>query len=79
MEAAASLFVNLLPQLLDGEPLKGTLISEINQQRNPYAGYPFLNLQNEADEMVVGRRFSAACYVEESFPSVIYLFGPEIS
>jgi ADP-ribosylglycohydrolase len=73
MEAAASLVVDLLLKLLDGEPLKETLISEIKKQRSPFAGYPFLNWLNEADEMVVGRRFSTACYVEESVPSIIYL------
>ena len=73
MEAAASLVVDLLLQLLDGKPLKETLMSEIKTQRSPFVGYPFLNWMNEADEMVVGRRFSTACYVEESVTSVIYL------
>jgi ADP-ribosylglycohydrolase len=73
MEAAASLVVELLLQLLDGEPLQEALISQIREQRSPFAGYPFLKWLDEEDETVVGRRFSTACYVEESVPSVIYL------
>jgi hypothetical protein len=73
MEAAASLFVDLLLYLLDGKPLKETLMSEMKTQQSPFAGYPFLNWLNEADEMVVGRRFSTACYVEDSVPSCMKL------
>jgi ADP-ribosylglycohydrolase len=48
-------------------------MAEMEKQRSPFAGYPFLKWLDEEDELVVGRRFSTACYVEESVPSVIYL------
>lgn len=73
MEGAVSLLAELLLQILDGIPLKEVLMEEIGEQRSPLAGYPFPKWLDEADEWVVGRRFSTACYVEESVPSVIYL------
>jgi len=48
-------------------------MTEIEKKRSPFVRYPFLEWLDEADELVVGRRFSTACYVEESVPSVIYL------
>ena len=73
MEGAASLLAGLLLRVLNGLPLKEALVVEIGKQQSPFAGYPFLKWLDEADEWVVGRRFSTACYVEESVPSVIYL------
>ena len=73
MEGAASLLTGLLLQILKGRPLKDVLLTEIEGQRSPFAGYPFLKWLDQADELVVGRRFSTACYVEESIPSVLYL------
>jgi ADP-ribosyl-[dinitrogen reductase] hydrolase len=73
MEGAASLLIDILLEVLDGAPLKDVLDEGIQGQQSPFLGYPFLNWLDEADELVVGRRFSTACYVEESVPSVIYL------
>ena len=73
MEGAASLLADLLLQILNGIPLKEALMNEIGKNQSPFARYPFLKWLHEPDEMVVGRRLSTACYVEESVPSVIYL------
>jgi ADP-ribosyl-[dinitrogen reductase] hydrolase len=73
MEAAAVLFAELLLQILNGIPLREALMTEAEKKRSPFVRYPFLKWLDEADELVVGRRFSTACYVEESVPSVIYL------
>ena len=73
MEGAASLLVDLLLQILQGHPLQEVLLTEVERQRSPFAAYPFLKLLDQSDELVVGRRFSTACYVEDSVPSVLYL------
>lgn len=73
MEGALSLLAELLLQILDGRPFIEVLKEEIGEQRSPFAGYPFLKWLDKTDELVVGRRFSTACYVQESVPSVIYL------
>jgi ADP-ribosylglycohydrolase len=73
MEGPASLLIDILLEVLDGAPLKDVLDEGIQRQQSPFLGYPFLKWLDEADELVVGRRFSTACYVEESVPSVIYL------
>jgi ADP-ribosylglycohydrolase len=73
MEDAASLLTEVLLHTLKGIPLKEALVTEIGKNRSPFTKYPFLKWLEEADEIVVGRRFSTACYVEESVPSVMYL------
>jgi len=73
MEEAASLLVDLLLQILQGDPLQTVLIREVERQQSPFAGYPFLKWLDQADDLVVGGRFSTACYVEDSVPSVFYL------
>jgi ADP-ribosylglycohydrolase len=73
MEAAASLLIEILLQVPGGTPLKDVLIRVIQEQGTPFSAHAFLRWLEEADELVVGRRFSTACYVEESVPSVIYL------
>ena len=66
-------FDELLLQVLDDKPLKEALIEQIGGQRSPCAGYPFLKWLKEADDLVVGRRISTECYVEQSVPAAIYL------
>jgi ADP-ribosyl-[dinitrogen reductase] hydrolase len=73
MEGATVFLADLLVQILNRMPLKEALMTEIGRKRSPFARYPFLKWLDEADEVVVGSRFSTACYVEESVPSVIYL------
>jgi len=73
MEQSALFFAELLLELFEGIPLKEALVTAIARQRNPFVAYPFLKWLDEADDFVVGRRFSTACYVEDSVPSIIYL------
>jgi ADP-ribosylglycohydrolase len=73
MATAAELLVNLLIELLSGRPLREALLEQIRNQRNPFYGHPFREWLGESDDVVVGRRLSTACYVEDSVPSVIYL------
>lgn len=73
MEAGASLLVRVLLAVLGGNPLKDVLLQGIESQDSPYWGHPFLKWLEEPDEMVIGRRLSPACYVDDSVPAVIYL------
>ncbi len=73
MEAAASLLTDILLEVLHGVPLKNVLVGAIREQQSPFSDHPFLKWLDESDERVVGGRFSTACYVEESVPSVLYL------
>jgi ADP-ribosylglycohydrolase len=73
MEAAAQLLVWLLLEVLGGRDLYSALIGAIQDQRSMFLAYPFLQWLDQHDEMVVGRRFSTACYVEHSVPAVVYL------
>jgi len=82
METAGCLIIDILLKVLNGRPLKAVILAEIEAQRNPLLGHPFVKLLDEPDERVIGPRFSPACYVEDSVPAVVYLAlkyhdGPE--
>ena len=73
MEAAAQLLVSILVEVLQGRSLYDALMGAIQEQRSPFLAHPFLQWLDQPDEMVVGRHFSTACYVEHSVPAVVYL------
>jgi len=73
MRDAANLFVDLLLPLLGGGFVGPVLEEQLAAQRNPLLGHPFSRWLAEADETVVGRRLSTACYVEHAVPAVVYL------
>jgi ADP-ribosylglycohydrolase len=73
METAGSLFIDILLKVLNGAPLKETIVAEIEKQQNPLVGHPFIKWLDDPDDWVVGPRFSTACYVEDSIPAVVYL------
>jgi ADP-ribosylglycohydrolase len=73
MEAAAQLLVRVLVEVLGGRSLYDALLGEIQEQRSPFLAYPFVKWLKQPDEVVVGHRFSTACYVEDSIPAVVYL------
>jgi len=73
MRTAANLVVDLLLDLFAGTPLKQVLSEHIAAQKNPLLGHPFGKWIEAPDEVVVGRRLSTACYVEDAVPAVVYL------
>ncbi|MGA6926863.1 MAG: ADP-ribosylglycohydrolase family protein, partial [Desulfosarcina sp.] len=62
----------LLP-VLNGASLRDTLVDKIERQDNPLVGFPFFRWLKDPDEVVIGRRLSSACYVEDALPAIIYL------
>lgn len=73
MEEAANLFINILLSVLNGGSLRDEIIKVIGSELLPFEVDDFLKWLKQADEEIVGGRFSAACYVQESIPSVLYL------
>jgi len=73
MVKAGSLVIDLLLKVFDGTPLKEAVVAEIEKQQHPLVGHPFIKWLDDPDDWVIGRRFSTACYVEDSIPSVVYL------
>jgi ADP-ribosyl-[dinitrogen reductase] hydrolase len=73
MRKAAEVLIPLLLETLSGRPLREILVHQIQEQKNPLYGFPYLRWLDEPDEVVVGRHLSTACYVEDSVPSVLYL------
>ncbi len=73
METAGSLMIELLLQVLDGTSLKSAILDQLEAQKNPLLGYPFLKWLDDPDDWVIGPRFSTACYVEDAVPAVLYL------
>ena len=73
MADAASLLIELLLRVLEGKPLQNAILEEIEKQRTPLVGHAFVKWLDHPDDMIVGPRFSTACYVEDSVPAVLYL------
>lgn len=73
MATAGFLMIDLLLKVLNGIPLKAAILAEIQAQNNPLLGHPFVKWLDDPDDLVIGPRFSTACYVEESVPAVVYL------
>jgi ADP-ribosylglycohydrolase len=73
METVARLIVDVMLDTLKGKPLREALTGSPGSPKNPFSDYPFEKWTAEPDEKVVGRRFSTACYVADSVPSLLYL------
>jgi ADP-ribosylglycohydrolase len=73
MEAAGSLLIDLLLEVLSGRSLAEAIREAISHQRNPLMGHPFSRWMGAPDEWVIGTQLSTACYVEDAVPAVIYL------
>lgn len=73
MTAAGNLLVDILLTVLGGELLEEVVVHKIMRQDNPLLGHPLIRWLDDRDEIVVGRRLSSACYVEEAIPATIYL------
>ena len=73
MTAAGNLLVDVLLPVLNGASLRDTLVEKIKRQDNPLVGFPFFRWLTDPDEVVIGRRLSSACYVEDALPAIIYL------
>jgi ADP-ribosylglycohydrolase len=73
MELAARLLADLLLATLSGTPLRDAIRAEVERGESPYVRHEFERLLGDADKLVVGKRFSPACYVEDSVPAVLYL------
>ena len=73
MTAAGRLLQDLLLPVLGGESLFEVGTRLLRSQGNPLLGYPLLRWLEDPDEMVIGKRLSTACYVEDALPAVVYL------
>jgi ADP-ribosylglycohydrolase len=73
MRQAAELVVDLMLDLFAGTSLEEAISLRIAAQTSRLLGHSFSNWLGEADETVVGRRLSTACYVEDAVPAVVYL------
>lgn len=73
MAAAAALIIDILLEVFAGYALRDVILRKVAAQGNPFVGHPFEKLLSESDQIVIGRRFSTACYVEDAVPAVIYL------
>lgn len=73
MEEAADVFINLLLAVLNEKSLRDEILKSTGSVLLPFDENTFLKWMTQPDKEVVGGRFSAACYVNESIPSVVYL------
>lgn len=73
MQLAGDAVLSLLLPTLEGRSLADVIREECKTQRNPFFGFPFSKWLKMADQKVIGRHLSTACYVDQAVPAVIYL------
>ena len=73
MQAAGELLMDVLLPVLGGEDLVEVIADKVRRQDNPLLGHPLMRWLDDPDEIVVGRRLSSACYVEDAVPATAYL------
>ncbi len=73
MEEAANVFIDILLAVLGGSQLRIEILKSTGSMLLPFDADTFLKWLDQPDEEIVGGRFSAACYVNDSIPSVAYL------
>lgn len=73
MESAGNLLLDLLLPVFGGAPLADTILQKLKRQDNPLLGHPLVRWLDDPDEVVIGRRLSTACYVQDAVPAVVYL------
>ena len=73
MEEAANVFITILLAVLGGSSLRNEILESTESMLLPFDADIFIKWMDQPDEDIVGGRFSAACYVNESIPSVVYL------
>jgi ADP-ribosylglycohydrolase len=73
MDAAGQLLADILLPVLHGAPLEEVISDKLRRQDNPLMGHPLEKWLSDPDELVVGRRLSSACYVEDAVPATVYL------
>ncbi|MCB2145001.1 MAG: ADP-ribosylglycohydrolase family protein [Deltaproteobacteria bacterium] len=73
MVAACEFLMDVLLPVLSGEGLSDVITDKVRRQDNPLLGHPLVRWLDDPDEIVVGRRLSSACYVEDALPAIAYL------
>jgi hypothetical protein len=73
MQAAGKLLLDVLLPILGGEDLAEVITEKVRRQDNMLLGHPLVRWLDDPDEIVVGRRLSSACYVEDALPATAYL------
>lgn len=73
MSTAGKLLLDILLPVLGGESLFDVIAYKHRMQDHPLLGYPLMRWLDDPDDIVVGRRLSTACYVEDAMPATIYL------
>lgn len=67
---AADTLVRLLAALGNGQSLRSALTSEAGDFFREKKSKTY---ESQSDELIVGRIFSPACYIDEAFPAALYL------
>lgn len=73
MADSASLILDILLPVLNGETLLETITDLHARQVSPLLGFSLKKWLPLPDEEIIGPRFSPACYVDDSVPATIYL------
>lgn len=73
MESGAQIVANILIGVLHGELLETAIQRACAESPSAIARHELETLIDFADDVVIGRHFSSACYMDQSLPATLYL------
>ena len=73
MVSGGKIIAEIILDLLCGNTLEQAIFDHYPDGRDSMPANGFESLMNFPDQMVVGRHFSSACYMEHSIPATLYL------
>ena len=71
--SGAGTLLTLAAELWEGVPLSESLSAHLTRQDLPFLQGPLMRQAELPPEMVLGRLYSTACYLEDSLPATFYL------
>ena len=73
MISAGKITANIVQDILNGISLKDAIIDHFPHGKDDKSKLFFQSLLEFPDEIVVGKHFSSACYMEHSIPATLFL------
>ena len=73
MHSGGNIIARIVLDLLHGEKIENAVFNHYRNEHDSLPAYPLDALLEFPDQLVVGRHFSSACYLDQSIPATLYL------
>lgn len=73
MQSGGKMVANILLDLLHGQSIEAAVAAHYHPSHGPEPAHSFDSLVEFPDQIVVGKHFSSACYMDQSVPATLFL------